>query len=510
MIDKKTIIAVVLSIVVLLIYQYYFVPKLPHVSTPAASKQQGIEPTTLPKTTAAEIPKVEAASGVDIPVETGLYKAVLSTSGGTIKFWQLKKYKDEEGKPVILLKNADAIPPLGIILEGNNWNSLLNAVYSSDVQSLTLGGQKDKGVITFTYNNPSGLSIKKVFTFYNDDYRVDLNIEVSGINSYYIPLGTDFGVYDEKDTSSHKGPVLLVDSDRIAPKPEKINGAKAYTGYIKWIAQEDKYFTAALVPITKPESATIWKYAVSPEIALKVNNPNASFILYAGPKEYDRLKALHVGLENVIDFGTFSIIAMPLFWVLKFFYSFTRNYGVAIILLTAIVRIPFIPLINKGQRAMKKMQELQPKINELREKYKKDPQRMNKELMDIYKRNKVNPMGGCLPMLLQIPVFFALYNVLQKAIELRGAPFILWIKDLSLKDPYYVLPIVMGITMVIQQRMTPSSMDPTQSKMMMILPVVFTFMFLRFPSGLVLYWLVNNVLSIAQQYYINRSIKASS
>jgi YidC/Oxa1 family membrane protein insertase len=188
---------------------------------------------------------------------------------------------------------------------------------------------------------------------------------------------------------------------------------------------------------------------------------------------------------------------------LKLFYQISHNYGIAIIILTIIVRIPFIPLVNKGQQSMKKLQEIQPRMAEIKEKYKNDPQRMQREVMELYKKHKVNPMGGCLP----IPVFFALYKVLLISIELRGAPFMFWIHDLSAKDPSYILPIVMGITMVIQQKMTPSSMDPAQQKMMMIMPVVFTFMFLSFPSGLVLYWLVNNLLSIGQQFYANKKLE---
>jgi YidC/Oxa1 family membrane protein insertase len=270
------------------------------------------------------------------------------------------------------------------------------------------------------------------------------------------------------------------------------------------------------------EEAKVWKLKDSPIIALKSKPGTNSFILYAGPKKYDSLKKLNVGFEHIIDFGFFSVIAMPLFWLLKFFYKFIGNYGWAIILLTIIVRIPFIPLVNKSQKSMKKMQELQPRMAEVKEKYKKDPQRLQKEMMEIYKKHKVNPVGGCLPMLLQIPVFFALYKILMITIELRGAPFMLWIKDLSAPDTLFghipsgipliggfavgPLPIVMGITMIIQQKMTPTSMDPAQNKMMMLMPIVFTFLFLNFASGLVLYWLMNNIFSIAQQFYANRKL----
>ena len=195
---------------------------------------------------------------------------------------------------------------------------------------------------------------------------------------------------------------------------------------------------------------------------------------------------------------------MPLFWVLKFFYKFFGNYGWSIIILTILIRIPFIPILNKSQQSMKKMSTIQPMMAEIKEKYKKDPQKMQKEITALYKKHKVNPIGGCLPMFLQIPVFIALYNVLLKAIELRGAPFILWIADMSIKDPYYIFPVVMGLSMLLQQKMTPSTMDPKQAKIMMFMPIVFTFMFLSFPAGLVLYWLVNNVLAIIQQYFVNK------
>lgn len=287
---------------------------------------------------------------------------------------------------------------------------------------------------------------------------------------------------------------------------KKLTEPKSFKEGVKWIAQEDKYFFSSIVPKVQIEDSKVWSKNADALVALKLPAGVSNYFIYTGPKEYDTLKKYGFGLEHIVDFGFFSILARPLFWVLKIFYSISHNYGIAIIILTILVRIPFIPLINKGQRSMKKLQDIQPKMAELREKYKNDPQRMQKELMELYKKHKVNPMGGCLPMLLQIPVFFALYKVLLIAIELRNAPFMLWIKDLSVKDPYYILPIIMGATMVIQQKMTPSTMDPTQQKIMMIMPIVFTFMFLTFPSGLVLYWLVNNVLSIAQQWYMNKKL----
>jgi YidC/Oxa1 family membrane protein insertase len=315
---------------------------------------------------------------------------------------------------------------------------------------------------------------------------------------------------------------VLTGTDLKELAAKDLKEPKIFKENLKWIAQEDKYFFSALVPASPVEEARAFLVKDSPVIAFKGKSGKNAFHLYAGPKEHDKLGALNLGLEHIVKFGFFSFIARPLFWVLKFFYSFLGNYGWAIILITIVTRIPFIPLLNKSQKSMKKLQEIQPKMNEIKEKFKSDPQRMQKEMMELYKRHKVSPLGGCLPMLLQIPVFFALYSVLNIAIELRGAPFILWITDLAAPDTLFghipaaipliggfalgPLPIVMGLTMLIQQKMTPSSMDPRQAKMMLLMPVIFTFMFLNFASGLVLYWLINNILGIIQQLFVNKSL----
>jgi YidC/Oxa1 family membrane protein insertase len=240
--------------------------------------------------------------------------------------------------------------------------------------------------------------------------------------------------------------------------------------------------------------------------------------LFVGPKDIDVLKEQGNSLEQSLDLGWFTVIAKPLMYTLKFFYKYVGNYGIAIIIITVILKALFFPLTHKSYKSMKGMQKIQPEMTKLREKYKDDRDAMNKAVMELYREHKVNPMGGCLPMVVQIPVFFALYKSLMFSIELRHAPFLLWITDLAGPDnlfgqllhiPFVIgpLPILMGISMFVQQKMTPSQMDPMQQKMMLALPVVFTFMFLSFPSGLVLYWLVNNVLTIGQQMYINKLVK---
>jgi YidC/Oxa1 family membrane protein insertase len=509
--EKNTILAVVLSVSILLIWSYLFPTKqAPQMPAPSPEQQAPVQ-TDIPVQSApvqqTPVTPVQPiapayAGGSDVTVETDLYRAVFSTRGAIVTSWELKKYDDENGNPVALLKDRGVIPPLGILFEDENRNLPQQLIYGTTAESLVLSEQgKKSGEIVFSYSE-NGLSITKRFVFYNNDYKVDFSIQTQNVPSYMVSIGTDFGVYN-KDQREHKGPILLIDTDKET-FDDGLESPEYFTGNIGWIAQEDNYFAAALIPLTPYEGVSVWKERAAAEIAFKLKPQDHNFIFYAGPKEYDRLKNLDSGLEHIVDFGWFTVVALPLFLVLKFFYSFLGNYGWAIILLTIVTRVPFIPILMKSQKSMKKMQKVQPLMAEIKEKYKKDAAKMQKEMTGLYKKHKVNPIGGCLPMFLQIPVFIALFNVLQKAIELRGAPFILWITDLSVKDPYYVFPIVMGATMVLQQKMTPSAMDPKQAKMMMLMPIVFTFMFLSFSSGLVLYWLVNNVLGIAQQFYANK------
>jgi YidC/Oxa1 family membrane protein insertase len=230
------------------------------------------------------------------------------------------------------------------------------------------------------------------------------------------------------------------------------------------------------------------------------------FRIYLGPKEISLLKDLGVGAEKLVDFGYFSVVAQPLLWLLNLTHGVTGNFGIDIIILSILIKIIFLPLTQISFKSMKGMQKVQPEMTRLRETYKNDKARLQQEIMLLYKRRRINPLSGCLPMVIQIPVFIALYNVLQYTFEMRHAPFFLWIQDLSAKDPIYFTPLLMGATMVIQQKMTPTAADPAQAKMFMLMPVMFTFLFLSFPSGLVLYWLVTNVLSIAHQYYFNKKV----
>jgi YidC/Oxa1 family membrane protein insertase len=529
--EKRTIIAIAIAFAIIFLYQVlyvqYFKPEHKEIEKHAEVKKQEKSPVPaeiLESAVSNVVKPIDTLSKEkELRVETELYSAIFTTRGATIKHHALKTYLDKEGEKVVLFNQPGMQAPLSIGSQDNFNLADVNfhVLTSSGAQDIILDKNTKTGSLTFTYEN-TGFTVRRTFTFYSDKYKIDIKDEISGLNDYWITLGTDYGIHDSEASFSHIGPVLLQHTDRIEFKAHKIKEAKSYKEGVKWIAQEDKYFFASLVPTSSIKEAKVWKMKESALIAFRGTPGINSFILYAGPKEHETLAKLNVGLEHIIDFGFFSIIARPILWLLKFFYKIIGNYGWSIIIVTIILRIPFIPLFEKSQKSMKKLQEIQPRMAEIREKYKKDPQKMNKEMMQLYKKYKVNPVSGCLPLLLQLPIFFALYRILLSAIELRGAPFILWIKDLSAPDALFghipsmipliggfavgPLPIVMGLSMFIQQKMTPTSIDPRQAKLMMLMPVVLTFVFLNFASGLVLYWFISNVLSIAQQFYTNRKV----
>jgi len=304
-------------------------------------------------------------------------------------------------------------------------------------------------------------------------------------------------------------------------KVGKLKELKTFTGKIDWAGLDEGYFLMAAVPQSAPKCILTLKESPPEFMTATLRNPETlvpgqevqhSYILYFGPKELRALQALNIGLERVVNFGWFDFFAKPMLYVLNFIDRYVHNYGWSLIIFTLLTRLVLFYPNHRAYKSMKEMQKLQPKVAKIREKYKDDREAMNKELMALYRTFKVNPLGGCLPMALQLPIFIALYNVLSYAIELRHTPFIptlpftdiVWLADLSAKDPLLITPLVMGATMVIQQKMTPSPGDPAQAKMMMFLPIVFTFLFLNFASGLVIYWLINNVLSIIQQAFTNK------
>jgi YidC/Oxa1 family membrane protein insertase len=536
--EKRFIVFFILSFAVILAYPY-FLEKLgvvrkpqPGEAAPKPAREAVESPVPKPEnppvaeTEPAIPPPMEQAREQLIHVETELYRVTLSTRGGVISEWELKKYHDhgEEGdKPIVLFDaaNGERMPPLTVQTgDADQDRRLAQAVFRSDAGDLRLGPDRPQGKVVLLYNDPSGTRrVSKSITFFNDRYDVSVDLAVEGFKgAYRVYLGTDFGIVDWGEggrIAGFTGSTAMIGGSIEKDKLEKAGDTVTHEGVPAWVALQDKYFISALIPEQpgKAVSEQMGEHAVTAGIEFPENS-RQSFRLYAGPKRFDRLASLKVGLEQSIDFGWFfygswalvRAIAKPLFYILRFFYGFTHNYGVSIILLTLCVRSLFIPLMHKSYRAMKAMQILQPEIAALQKKYKDDRERLNRELMELYKKHGANPLGGCLPMFLQMPVFIALYNVLNTTIELRQAPFCCWITDLSTKDPYYVLPIIMGVTMLLQQKLQPTTMDPRQAKLFMFMPVFFTLLFLNFPSGLVLYWMTNNILTIIQQYVTIRYI----
>jgi YidC/Oxa1 family membrane protein insertase len=319
-----------------------------------------------------------------------------------------------------------------------------------------------------------------------------------------------------------EGLLALVSNKMVREHGEALAKGKELSGPVSWAGFGHTYFLFAALPEGEAEQKISAKQngpAVIVDISGQTASSASAYTIFIGPKELDVLKSLNKGLEQSIDFGWFGLVSMPLLYVMHFFHRLTRSYGLDIILLTILIKLILAPLTHKSFVSMKQMQKLQPQMEKLKEKYSGDKEKLNKEIMELYRRNGVNPLGGCLPMVFQFPVFIGLYNALSTPIELRHAPF-LWIKDLSRPDweslPFTfgswhlgipILTILMGASMFLQQWMTPSAGDPNQRKMMMLMPLIFTFMFVSFPAGLTVYWLINNLLSIGQQYWINRHVK---
>lgn len=526
--EKRAIIAVVLSLAFYYGYTLLFPQPIKNVVPNPVPVQVAASSSQLTQTTPHPVvqpPIQNAVAAKDVLVDTDLLEAVFTSQGGTLKKLTLKKYHETSARNGELVSLVSASIPEGFALgtESSAFGLMPTALYTPSAESMKISGSDTKK-LEFTWTSPQGISVKKIYTFSGDGYSITLDTQVSnqGLSTvsgrlnllfpYLLKPGAESSRFDTHDV------VTLANGSFSKEAIKKIDKEPLqYTTKIDWTGYADKYFLSAVlsegnsiasVKITKGEGSYLDTTVNSPDFELKPGQSHqVEYRLFFGPKGLDILKAQGQGLEKALDLGWFSPIAKPLLYILKYFYKYTHNYGIAIIIITVIIKILFFPLTHKSYKSMKDMQKLQPKMAELKEKYKDDRDTLNRSIMELYRTHKVNPLGGCLPMIVQIPVFFALYRALMYSIELRHAPFVFWITDLSAKDPYYITPVIMGITMFIQQKMTPTSMDPMQAKMMLALPIVFTFMFLNFPSGLVIYWLVNNILTIAQQAYINRSLK---
>jgi len=473
-------------------------------------------------------------SAEKIIVKTDLVTAEINTAGGDLRRLELLNYpdKEDENKPFALLESRNDqlyVAQSGLIGEGLPTHKTR---YTAEPGTRSLEPGQDKVEVRLTAPEADGVQVTKVYTFHRGTYLIDVSFEVSNHRaapiqpfSYFqmlrdskppvgsvfmIPTYTGAAIYTEQEKFK-KIEFSALDKDNASYPKNADNG---------WIAMLQHYFLAAWLPKDKLPREYYAKrlgenqYSAGVIVPVGLIEPEKtatiSIPLYAGPEEQSKLASIAPGLDLTVDYGWLTVIGAPLFWLLSFFHSWTGNWGVAIILLTLSVKLAFFPLSAAGYRSMAKLRLVTPKLQRLREQHGNDRQRMHEAMMQFYKTEKINPMGGCLPILVQIPVFISLYWVILSSVELRNAPFALWIADLSAPDPFYVLPVIMGISMFIQTRLNPPAADPIQAKVMQIMPFAFSIFFFFFPAGLVLYSLVNNVLSIAQQWQITRMIEGAS
>jgi len=547
----RAFLAIIISFVILVGYQYFFVGPVQQAPSEERvvqqSQQQTQQPSPEPQAELSIAPPapeiqqpVQAAPTRDareLTIETDLYTAVLSEHGGELTSFILKNYKETNAadSPGEQLLKTD--PSQGYPLSFS-WGSAFgkDTLYTFDSVDVTFNEQTDSAAVVMRAANAAGLEVIRRYDFSRSNYLINHTVTVKNSGSQTLQgagglhqINMPFGTLGKASQWLFRGPALYgTEGLQTFKLKEFKEGKKTIEGSFDWVAYEGTYFMTGIIPREKNNSITMdaKEELVSIDVVSGLDTlapgveKTYSYDLFYGPKKLTLLKETGFNLEKIINFGWFDVIAKPTLYLLNWLYSIFGNYGVAIILVTVIFKAVFWPITQKGLKSMKNMQKLQPKMVKIKEKYKDDPTTMNREVMNLYKTYKVNPLGGCLPMVLQIPVFFSLYKVLLQSIELRHAPFMLWITDLSAPDRLYigfdlpylgglpVLTLLMGASMFLQQKMTPTTADPTQAKIMMFLPVVFTFMFLNFASGLVLYWFVNNLLSIFQQYMINRQKKS--
>jgi len=559
---QRAILLFALAFVLIVLYQRWLEYQMP--DTPAASQtttsgqasEQGAGdiPET-PDTPDVPAEQPQAAGGGDAPrdggqardsgerivVMTDLMRVEIDPLGGSIRTLELLKHPvtvNQPDNPFALMKQRSSergddilITQSGLIGKGRPLPNHKTR-YEAANGEYRLGDDAEQVSVNLSWTAPDGVNYTKRFTFHRDRY--DINIDYLVDNGSAEPwTGFVYGQFQSTHVPPERSFVLgavptYMGGAIYSPseKFEKIDFDDMRDGPLKrqiaggWAAMLQHYFVAAWFPrdespysyysrVHEHPGNTRYNLGLNSLVPVNVapgESGRLGLDLYAGPKEQDRLVEKAEGFDLTVDYGWLTPVSAPLFWVLDKIHGVTGNWGWAIIILTFLIKLAFYPLSATSYKSMAKMKKLQPRLQTLKDRYGDDKAKMNQAMMEIYKKEKVNPLGGCLPIVIQIPVFIALYWVLLESVELRQAPWELWIKDLSVKDPFYVLPILMGASMVAQQLLNPAPLDPIQKKIMMALPIVFTFIFLYFPAGLVLYWLVNNVLSIAQQWYINKHV----
>ncbi len=559
--EKRAVLAIALSVLILLGWLWLFPPPKPEPQTaapPASATADEPPPPESPAVSPDAVPapaaQAEAPLAADAPEETRVehdrMAVVLTNRGGRVRSWTLRDYRDSAGKPLELVPAfgvREDLLPAAVDLDDEalaaRINSALFRIERETIGDAPGGGER----IVLRWADGQGLSVRKELTFRRGDWLVDIRLDVTDRGRRLparLAWGPGFEALDPKVGSSqiHYTGQVVIDQGGSVTRTRRVKETTVAreTGRLRWAGLDEQFFAALILPAGGRGDVVVRPLAIAPEpppdaapdaskpkpvpqMLVAVGIPPEGARLFVGPKKYTLLRDLGQDLDAVVWFSSYSLI----YWLAKYLFlallwiheSVVSNYGLAIILATVVLRLLFFPLNQYSMVQMRKMQtqmqRIQPKINAIKAKYKKmkdakDRGKMNEEMMALYRKEGVNPMGGmsgCLPMLLQLPILIAFYNVLTVAVELRAAPFFGWIGDLTLKDPLYVTPLLMGATMFIQQKMTTTKGgDPLQQRMMMMMPAVFTVMFLNLPSGLTLYWFVNNVLGIGQQWLVNRHI----
>ena len=474
-------------------------------------------------------------SGQRIQVFTDLFHAEIDTTGADLRRLVLNKHSAADSKDGNFVLMSDAQKPMLYIAQtGLMGNNLPNhkSVFTSAATSYTMAASAASQEVRLSWAGTgaaNGIMVDKVYTFHRGSYVIDVNYQISnGSGAAITPSAYYQIVHDNQSKQGSKmmptftGGAYFTEADKF----KKIKFADMAKESLSkpskdgWIGLVEHYFVSAWIPKTGVNREFYTKQLSENIFAVGVITPSAGIAagakteintqLFAGPQTEKDLAAAAPGLEFAVDYGWLTVVAKPLFWVLSKLNGLVHNWGIAIILLTFLLKAAFYPLSAKSYKSMAQMREMAPRMQAMKEKFGDDKQKMQQAMMEMYRTEKINPMSGCLPILVQIPVFISFYWMLLGTVELRHAPFFGWIQDLSAIDPYYVLPILMGATMIIQTFLNPPPTDPIQAKVMKIMPVVFSVFFFFFPAGLVLYWLVNNVLSIAQQWYVNKTIHAAA
>lgn len=547
--DRQLLLAVALSALVVIAYQEYlriYYPDLGKKQAPAA----GVTPAPLPVPSAVAPPQAvpeeaSTAPSGNVAVDTPLVHAAFSSLGGRLVSLKLKHFRttiDPRSPPLELISpGATGDLPLGVVLRGAASWSDQKLSYTPSASSLTLAPGQN-GEIVLLGKSAEGVTLEKKLRFDAESYAFTVALGVSDPLHSYGEAGLRWthSPTESQSRYSFQGPEALVGGKLLHFSEAELAQGVVLPDprvpvepplVVHWAGYADSYFISAMLP-RENDAVRLWVKKDGGEIFTEILVPAGAFsaeaypfLVYSGPKELNALSAVGHHLARTVNLGWFGFVAEPMLRILKIFHHVTNNYGIDIILLTMLVKLVTVPLTHKSYKSMQDLQKLQPQMKKLQEKYADDRAALNKEVMELYRRHNVNPLGGCLPMIVQMPIFIGLYNALLSAVELRHAPFALWINDLSAPDRLPPIPtpplaivagtevripvltLLMGASMLVQQRMTPQAGDPAQQRMMMIMPVVFTVMFINFPSGLALYWLVNNILTIAQQMLMQRTAR---